>query len=231
MKSVSEPYARIWMSRASFIKDDGQETFREADETCVFSWREGGDEQFGTEHMYKFWIKPMAFRQNIGQGRESLSLARGSLLLHWMKQGLDQLPDASSSQTVHRFSIGHVGTFEHHQVNHSEKELSRSLDVLVDGTQRPSLCHTQTIDRAWRTLKKDIPFNSDAKTVDKQIALDLHVCTAQRQLCVVGQDRWKAFCNVLPLFKKYLSDVGGVPPDVVKGARKELQVVEAEPGT
>ena len=57
---VSEPYARIWMSRARFImamdaekrqaeivfgqlvKDDGQETvaFIEADETCVFSWRE-----------------------------------------------------------------------------------------------------------------------------------------------------------------------------------------------
>ena len=80
-------------------------------------------------------------------------------------------------------------------------------------------------------MKKDIPFNSSAKTVDKQIALDLHVRTAQWQMFVVGQDRWKAFCNAFPVFKSYLSGVGGedIPPDVVKAARKEL-VVEAEPG-
>ena len=178
---VSEPYARIWMSRARFImamdaekrqaeivfgqlvKDDGQETvaFIEADETCVFSWREAGDEQLGTEdtwHWYvylgflqrgsteKFWVKPMALRQSRKEPRIP-QLSKREFLVALDEAGFGPTTRCvlfTDSAPVFS-STGHVGIIEHHQVNHSEKEWSRSVEVLVDGKQRPSLCHTRQL--------------------------------------------------------------------------------------
>ena len=97
--NVSEPYARLWMSRARFVLamdaekrqkdtcfgqlDDGALAFIECDETCVFSWREAGDPAAGVPDVWrwyvysgilergtlKFWMKPMKLRQSKGEPR------------------------------------------------------------------------------------------------------------------------------------------------------------------
>lgn len=98
------------------------------------------------------------------------------------------------------------------------------MEVLDRGHLRPSLAHTQTIDRAWRTLKEKVPTNQSGKTEAKQLALDLHLREAQWRMMTAGQDRWQQFCLALPRFRKFLEkwQGGDIPTQVVHDARQDV---------
>ena len=64
-------------------------------------------------------------------------------------------------------AVTHEGIKEHHTVNHSEKEFSRSVSVLKDthtGARRPGCAGTQLLDHEWSMIKQQLPRNLTAKT-------------------------------------------------------------------
>ena len=64
-------------------------------------------------------------------------------------------------------AVQHDGIKEHHTVNHSEKEFSRSVSVLKDtssGARRPGCAGTQLLDHEWSVIKQQLPRNLSAKT-------------------------------------------------------------------
>ena len=197
--------------------------FIEADETCVFSWKVPGAEDSGEADRWhwvvylgfvqrgstdKLWIKEMKLRCSVGEPRIP-QLGKAEYVAALEEAGFCSKTRAvlftDSAPTF--MSTGHQGIVDHHAVNHSEKEWSRSVEALHKPNQlRPALAHTQTIDRAWRTLKEDIPHNQSGKTEDGRELLQLHVRQQQWYFMMAGKDRWPAFCQAFHDMREHLRE-------------------------
>ena len=222
---------------------DMTSAFVECDETCVFSWKVSGDcEQNVPDKFYwyvylgilqrgspgKFFIKPMPLRQSVGEARiPQLTKEEYIRALNDAGFSSDTRAVMFTDSAPTFVSTGHPGIVDAKHVNHSEQEWSRSVEVLHKPDQlRPALAHTQTIDRAWRSLKEDVPKNQSGKTQEQRDILDIHLRQRQWYMMLAGQDRWKAFCECLPHFREYLArwneDDAEMPAEVLADARNSL---------
>lgn len=91
------------------------------------------------------------------------------------------------------------GVTEWFWVNHSEKEFARSIDRLWNtdtGRRGPGMTGTMCIDRAWRTLKDQLPSGSlSARTSAGRHRFASHIRAAQWKRMLGTADRWHAFCK------------------------------------
>ena len=203
-----------------------------------FSWKEEGDPP--KWHWYvlfgicqrgnhkSLWLKPMPLRTSRGEARIP-QISKTEYL-----QALDEAGFCAKSNCVAMTdaaptfaSTGHLGIVQHFSVNHSEKEFSRAVEVVYKGEIRPAICHTQTIDRAWRSLKENLPAHTSARSEEKKVTLEIYIRSQQWQMFHSGEDRWRAFCIAVEQFKSYLAQVpdnaAEVPQAAVELCRRDLR--------
>ena len=203
-----------------------------------FSWKEEGDPP--KWHWYvlfgicqrgnhkSLWLKPMPLRTSRGEARIP-QISKTEYL-----QALDEAGFCAKSNCVAMTdaaptfaSTGHPGIVQHFSVNHSEKEFSRAVEVVYKGEIRPAICHTQTIDRAWRSLKENLPAHTSARSEEKKVTLEIYIRSQQWQMFHSGEDRWRAFCIAVEQFKSYLAQVPDnaeeVPQAAVELCRRDLR--------
>ena len=170
------------------------------------------------------WLKPMPLRTSRGEPR-----------IPQLKtdEYLDALSDAKFCEATNAILFSdsapafvnttHPGIHQKFHVNHSEREWTRSVEVLYRGAPRAALAHTQTIDRAWRSVKDEIPDCQTARTPVKQSLLDIYVRYHQWQYMHAGKDRWIEFCKAVERFRAYLrsfddEDADDLAPAVAEAA-------------
>ncbi|CAE7389327.1 unnamed protein product [Symbiodinium sp. CCMP2592] len=193
--------------------------FIECDETCVFSWKEV-DEETVTYHWFvyfgivergshKLWLKMMPLRTSVNEPRIP-QIGQDAYRTALDEAGFDSRTRAvmfsdSAPAFVH---TGHPGIVDAAQVNHSEQEFTKSVEVLWRPPEmRNALCHTQTIDRAWRSLKDDIPNGVSGRTPAGRQCFDAYVRQQQWYYMTSGKDRWPEFCNAVHHFRKYFEEL------------------------
>ena len=92
----------------------------------------------------------------------------------------------------------HAGIFEHHAVNHQEKEWTRPEEPVWNvetGDTRPTFASTHYIDSQWQTNKMQLPRGIGVSTPAGVKLKMLFVRAAQWRMMLRGQDKWEAFCK------------------------------------
>jgi hypothetical protein len=90
---------------------------------------------------------------------------------------------------------------EHHVVNHAGKEFARITTVIANptsGERRPGMAGTMSIDRAWRSLKQELPGSGlSCKTIAGRRQMELAVRAAHWKRMISTADRWGPFCSAV----------------------------------
>lgn len=162
----------------------GDETTEiEADETCFAKWSVDGAPGEPQRHFFyvwvgicqrgdltKLWLTPLVQSAELPVG---VSCCEGERRIPPLREacwraaatqaGLHKTGANTILMTDSAAAYGAVhldGVVQHHKVNHSEHEYSRSVEVTANartGTRRPGMAGTQVIDRTWRSLKETMP--------------------------------------------------------------------------
>eukprot|EP00438_Fugacium_kawagutii_P032704 Skav204478 [mRNA] locus=scaffold5533:162641:166985:- [translate_table: standard] len=187
----------------------------EADETCFKSWRESftdpntaetktkyywyvwfGFKERGT--VSKMWLKSMGVRCS-HDAPTVPQLSREDYLACLNEAGFCETTRAvmmtDSAPTF--VNTGHIGVVDAHQVNHSEHEFARSVEVLANvktRETRPGMASTNMLDGEWKLMKKQLQDKLSAKSEEKQQELGIHIRAAQWRRLTVAEDPWTAWC-------------------------------------
>jgi hypothetical protein len=120
------------------------------------------------------------------------------------------------------------GVTEWFWVNHSMKEFARSIDRLWNtdtGRRGPGMTGTMCIDRAWRSLKDQLPAGSlSARTSTSRDRFAAHIRAAQWKRMLGTADRWHAFCKAAQDYaakSKAASDSEGLLESSLGGGIRE----------
>ena len=97
--------------------------------------------------------------------------------------------------------VDHPGIVDKHQVNHSEHEFIRSVEVIAHAEtlqRRPGMAGTQMLDREWGIIKGEINLQgSDARGEEGRKALATEVRAAQFKRMCGTKDRWPEYCSAI----------------------------------
>ena len=203
-----------------------QTTEVEVDETCVSSWTVHGETpELNQNYWYcwvgacqrgdltKLWLAPLVQSPDLPLG---VSLSRGAeprvpplSLECWRRISLELFKESSNVilMTDSAAAYGAIvpqGVVEHHTVNHSQKEFSRSVEVLADvtdQTRRPGMAGTMSIDRAWKSLKERLPQGGlSCKTDRGRQRTAVYIRAAQWKRLHSTADRWPLFAGAVAAY-------------------------------
>ena len=196
--------------------DDNATADIEADETVFGHWKEARP---GLPAIHHWWIW-LAVKQRGGLGmwmkdcgvRSSMADERGAARPPQLRVDewvwvMNKLFDEDTRAVLMSdmcpvfVNTSHCGIVDKHQVNHSEHEFIRSVEVLanvVTRQMRPGMAGTQMLDREFGVMKGEtVTQGKTAATPQGRARLTTAIRASQWRRMVSTSDRWPEYCRAV----------------------------------